>query len=405
MIKSDEMSLKNSQIKTVVFEIATGCQYMHDNLVVHRDIKPDNILLGNDLCIKIADFGLAVVLANPAEKLYTFCGTPKYQAPEMLAEQGYSVGVDIWAIGCITYRLFYGNAPFDGISTEEIFRATLRKSAKYCRISKHNQPIENHEIRMMKALMQKDPSKRITLKQLLEDYKFFQLIRSNQESRTSVEKKCHIMLDCIKAIAHFDSNKRIRLNYSPYHDLGLAPRHWIQQWIDISLYGFGYAFQTNIFGFNFKDKSKMMSTPKMIFYCDSNNELSTFELPLCPDRLWKKFAILQKAKTLLHCDQSTSVAEPSESSLPWLQKWIETLDAIVLEFATRLIQINFNRNNKNILFDPETNSITIINNNTRKLLCLRLDFILQDHVTEKMQEYVNVALQYINLLRIKNLQT
>ena len=62
-------------------QVVEGVSFLHDNNIIHRDIKLDNLLLDNDGNIKIADFGLAIELQDPNEKHYTMCGTPNYIAP------------------------------------------------------------------------------------------------------------------------------------------------------------------------------------------------------------------------------------------------------------------------------------------------------------------------------------
>ncbi|KAK3561051.1 hypothetical protein QTP86_026389 [Hemibagrus guttatus] len=128
----------------MLYNLASAIKYLHSLNVVHRDIKPENLLgeevkvqefkyLGstvqsNGECekevyehqdgsksLKLGDFGLATVVDGP---LYTVCGTPTYVAPEIIAESGYGLKVDIWAAGVITYILLCGFPPFRG-STED----------------------------------------------------------------------------------------------------------------------------------------------------------------------------------------------------------------------------------------------------------------------------------------------
>jgi serine/threonine protein kinase len=60
-----------------------GCQYLHDNKIIHRDLKLGNVFLNDDLEIKIGDFGLATKVDYDGEKKKTLCGTPNYIAPEV----------------------------------------------------------------------------------------------------------------------------------------------------------------------------------------------------------------------------------------------------------------------------------------------------------------------------------
>ncbi|XP_029106445.1 serine/threonine-protein kinase DCLK2-like isoform X2 [Scleropages formosus] len=97
----------------MVFNLASALKYLHSLNIVHRDIKPENLLVceypDGTKSLKLGDFGLATVVEGP---LYTVCGTPTYVAPEIIAETGYGLKVDIWAAGVITYILLCGFPPF-----------------------------------------------------------------------------------------------------------------------------------------------------------------------------------------------------------------------------------------------------------------------------------------------------
>uniref|UniRef100_A0A8C9BY31 Serine/threonine-protein kinase DCLK2 n=1 Tax=Phocoena sinus TaxID=42100 RepID=A0A8C9BY31_PHOSS len=97
----------------MVYNLANALRYLHALSIVHRDIKPENLLVceypDGTKSLKLGDFGLATVVEGP---LYTVCGTPTYVAPEIIAETGYGLKVDIWAAGVITYILLCGFPPF-----------------------------------------------------------------------------------------------------------------------------------------------------------------------------------------------------------------------------------------------------------------------------------------------------
>ncbi|XP_044286906.1 serine/threonine-protein kinase DCLK2 isoform X2 [Varanus komodoensis] len=97
----------------MVYNLASALKYLHGLSIVHRDIKPENLLVceypDGTKSLKLGDFGLATVVEGP---LYTVCGTPTYVAPEIIAETGYGLKVDIWAAGVITYILLCGFPPF-----------------------------------------------------------------------------------------------------------------------------------------------------------------------------------------------------------------------------------------------------------------------------------------------------
>ncbi|XP_059633227.1 serine/threonine-protein kinase PEPKR2 [Cornus florida] len=102
-------------------ELMLVIKYCHDMGVVHRDVKPENILLTASGKIKLADFGLAMRVAN-GQKLAGLAGSPAYVAPEVLLGD-YSEKVDIWSAGILLHALLVGVLPFQGDSLEAVFEA------------------------------------------------------------------------------------------------------------------------------------------------------------------------------------------------------------------------------------------------------------------------------------------
>ncbi|XP_012277484.1 serine/threonine-protein kinase plk-2-like [Orussus abietinus] len=101
-------------------QMVTGVAYIHSRKVIHRDLKPGNMFLSENMVVKIGDFGLATRPYDHPRRV-TICGTPNYIAPEVLYKQACSYEADVWALGCILYVLLVGQPPFETATLKETY--------------------------------------------------------------------------------------------------------------------------------------------------------------------------------------------------------------------------------------------------------------------------------------------
>ena len=107
-----EFRFDDDKTRFYIAELILALECLHENNIIYRDIKPENILIDKTGHIKLIDFGLSKFYQNDDEKMYTICGTPFYLAPEVLSKKGYNSSVDWWSLGCLMYEMLSGKPPF-----------------------------------------------------------------------------------------------------------------------------------------------------------------------------------------------------------------------------------------------------------------------------------------------------
>lgn len=101
------------EILDLFAQALVGLEHMHSKNVIHRDIKSHNLLITDEMQVKLADFGLAQVMDESSTISQNLIGTPWYFSPELCKGEPFSFKSDIWALGIVLYRLCSLHAPFD----------------------------------------------------------------------------------------------------------------------------------------------------------------------------------------------------------------------------------------------------------------------------------------------------
>ncbi|TPX51472.1 hypothetical protein SeLEV6574_g00253 [Synchytrium endobioticum] len=160
-IQKRKQPLSEMEARTVLSQITRGLLYLHANGIIHRDLKLSNLLLTDTFDVKIADFGLAVKLAEPDGEQKTMCGTPNYISPEIVSRQPYGLMSDVWSLGCMVVTLLTGTPPFESSAVKQ----TLDRVSRVDYILPDHLSIEAKDL--IHRLLQKNPKRRLPLNKVL----------------------------------------------------------------------------------------------------------------------------------------------------------------------------------------------------------------------------------------------
>ncbi|KAM8741732.1 serine/threonine-protein kinase 36 isoform 2-T2 [Acanthopagrus schlegelii] len=160
-ILEDDGNLPESQVREIACQLVSALFYLHSHRILHRDMKPQNILLGKSGVVKLCDFGFARAMSVSTLVLTSIKGTPLYMSPELVEEKPYDHTADLWSLGCILYELHTGAPPFYTNSIFHLVQLIVRDPVKW------PDTMSFACTSFLKGLLTKDPQKRLSWPDLL----------------------------------------------------------------------------------------------------------------------------------------------------------------------------------------------------------------------------------------------
>ncbi|CAD8070802.1 unnamed protein product [Paramecium sonneborni] len=155
--------LGESQAYNIIKDLLETVLYIHEQGILHRDLKPDNILQRNDTQkYVIIDFGLADLYREDGQYLFKKCGTPGYCAPEILWNQNYDYKVDVYSLGVILYQMLTGLNPFYSKNYDD--RVMLNKESKF---DYGKVKVSYDALDLLQGMLNRNPQKRLSAKEAL----------------------------------------------------------------------------------------------------------------------------------------------------------------------------------------------------------------------------------------------
>jgi len=339
------------EVKYYARQILLGLDYIHSRGVLHRDLKLGNMLLTENMTVKIADFGLACMIEE--NKSGSICGTPNYIAPEVLHKRGHSTASEVWSVGCMSYALLCGAPPFE---TESVNSTYARITQGFFNLPPHLSTMSSEFIQGALVLQ---PDLRASVRsQLSHPFLAGPIPSSLPPTALTSPPIFKEILASTPALSpsqflHFVT-KQLEQGLANFHgssveeivDSSCLPSY-VVKWVDYSnKYGFGYVLSDGTVGVHFRDFSRISSNSKAVSF--TNSKGTTFEMTKDQAEACQVEEIATRMRLLRHISEymernlagglppSQTCRSPGQE----LVKWHRSVDSVALQLTGSVLQVN-----------------------------------------------------------------
>uniref|UniRef100_A0AAY4ETI6 Serine/threonine-protein kinase PLK n=1 Tax=Denticeps clupeoides TaxID=299321 RepID=A0AAY4ETI6_9TELE len=406
--------LTEPEVRYYLRQIVSGLKYLHEQEILHRDLKLGNFFINEAVELKIGDFGLAAKLEPIESRRRTICGTPNYLSPEVLNKQGHGCESDVWALGCKAYP----SPAFQGLTPERLpsscchtapdlhhtspaknfFRKAAaalfggkKDKAKYFealnKLTKEEEEIHRlrHEMRKTSISSQNEalapptvkpagvPVKDGTNKQQIRDT-IRMIVRGTLGSCSSssecledgtmgsvADTVARVLRGCLENMLEADSIAKESL-YSSFQ--------WVTKWVDYSnKYGFGYQLSDHTVGVLFNNGTHMslLADRKTVHYYAELGQCTVFATGEPPEQFVGQVTILKyfahyMEENLMDGGDLPNISDACKPRL-YLLQWLKSDRALMMLFNDGTFQVNFYHDHTKIILCSQASEylLTYIN--------------------------------------------
>jgi len=418
-VQKARVTVTEPEMRYYLAQLCEGVAYIHQQQIIHRDLKLGNLFLTSSMAVKIGDFGLATRLGQ--EKKGTICGTPNYISPEVLNKEGHGFPADVWALGCCMFALLVGAPPFE--------TSTLKET--YSRIAENHYTIPDSlskgAYHLIKKLLHPNPKQRPSVTAITQDLFFssglfptylppsccshppnyspnsltdISSLTSSVLSLTlPTEQHKHHNANNHNDVVDSSPNKKARsrtrtaalyeaitsalMVMPPRQEASVLPSKecpvFITKWIDYSnKYGFGFQLSDRSVGVLFNDNTRISySADRTFVQFGEGNNVTCIASHQVPKVLEEKFTLLRYFSQYMDENLTDGgeggrngrpgvVRTTSSSAIPQIKRWIRTPKAIIMHLTNGTIQVNYFKDHTKLIVGGERQFVVTYINSERQ---------------------------------------